>query len=104
MPHVVTENCIDCKFTDCVEVCPVDSFYEADEDPKMVFIHPEVCIDCGACAPECPVEAIFPDEEVPENLQQYIKINADGAMAGNAINVTAKQDPLPTAEKKKKSL
>ena len=60
MTYVVTENCIACKYTDCVEVCPVDCFYEGE---NMLVIHPDECIDCGVCEPECPVDAIRPDTE-----------------------------------------
>lgn len=72
MAFVVTENCIRCKYTDCVEVCPVDCFHEG---PNMLVINPEECIDCNLCVPECPVEAIYPDEEVPEDQKAFIKIN-----------------------------
>ena len=74
MPFVVTENCIRCKYTDCVEVCPVDCFYEG---ANFLVIHPDECIDCGACEPECPVTAIFPEEDVPANLRSYIAKNRD---------------------------
>ncbi len=60
MTHVVTDNCIKCKYMDCVEVCPVDCFYVGE---NMLVIHPDECIDCGVCVPECPAEAIFPDDE-----------------------------------------
>ena len=60
MTYVVTDNCIKCKYMDCVEVCPVDCFYEGD---NMLVIHPDECIDCGVCEPECPAEAILPDGE-----------------------------------------
>ena len=60
MPYVVTEACIKCKYTDCVEVCPVDCFYEGE---NMLVIHPDECIDCGVCEPECPIEAIVPDSD-----------------------------------------
>ena len=60
MTYIVNENCIKCKYTDCVEVCPVDCFYEGE---NMLVIHPDECIDCGVCEPECPVEAILPDTE-----------------------------------------
>jgi ferredoxin len=60
MPYIVTEACIKCKYTDCVEVCPVDCFYEGE---NMLVIHPDECIDCGVCEPECPVEAIVPDSD-----------------------------------------
>ena len=74
MTHVVTESCIKCKYTDCVEVCPVDCFYEG---PNFLVIHPEECIDCGACEPECPVNSIFPAESVPAQWSGYIQIDAD---------------------------
>ena len=60
MPYIVTESCIKCKYTDCVEVCPVDCFYEGE---NMLVIHPDECIDCGVCEPECPIEAIVPDSD-----------------------------------------
>ena len=72
MTYVVDEKCIKCKLMDCVEVCPVDCFYEGE---NMLVIHPEECIDCGACEPECPVEAIFEESEVPDEWNKYIKIN-----------------------------
>jgi ferredoxin len=74
MPYVITEACINTKDRSCVDVCPVDCIYEG---PEMLYIHPDECIDCGACEPECPVTAIFPEEDVPANLAQYIKINRD---------------------------
>ena len=74
MTHVVAEPCFDCKYTDCVVVCPVECFYEGDQ---MLYIHPDECIDCGACEPECPVTAIFPEEDVPGNLKQYIEVNKE---------------------------
>ena len=72
MAYIVGEKCIKCKYTDCVDVCPVECFYEHE---MMLGIDPEECIDCGACVPECPVEAIFPEDEVPEQWQEYIDIN-----------------------------
>ncbi len=74
MAYVVVEPCIDVKDKSCILVCPVDCIYEGE---KMVYIKPEECIDCGLCVPECPVDAIFPEDEVPENFKPYIKINAD---------------------------
>mgnify|MGYP003331478968 CR=1 FL=1 len=74
MTYVVTEGCIQCKYTDCVDVCPVDCFVEG---PNFLAIDPEECIDCGACEPECPVEAIFEESEVPDEWNKYIKINYD---------------------------
>jgi ferredoxin len=74
MTFVVTESCIKCKLTDCVEVCPVDCFHEG---PNMLVIDPEECIDCTLCEPECPVEAIFSDDELPEDQQQFLELNAE---------------------------
>ena len=74
MTYVVNESCIKCKYMDCVEVCPVDCFYEGE---NMLVIHPDECIDCGACEPECPVTAIFPEEDVPANLKEYVQINRE---------------------------
>ena len=89
MPHVVCEPCIDCKYTDCVEVCPVGCFREGE---KMVYIDPEECIDCESCVAECPVEAIFLDENVPEQWQKYIEMNAE--MAAKCEPITEKKTPL----------
>ena len=72
MTYIVNENCIKCKYTDCVEVCPVDCFYEGE---NMLVIHPDECIDCGVCEPECPVEAIFEEDAVPEEWTKYIPMN-----------------------------
>jgi len=74
MTYVITEPCIGVKDRACVDVCPVDCIYE---DEKMLYIHPDECIDCGACEPECPVNAIFPEEDVPENQKEYTAINKD---------------------------
>ena len=73
MTFVVTESCIKCKYTDCVEVCPVDCFYEG---PNFLVIHPDECIDCGLCEPECPVEAIFDEDELPAGQEEFVEINA----------------------------
>lgn len=73
MTFVVTEQCIKCKYTDCVEVCPVDCFYEG---PNFLVIDPDACIDCALCEPECPVQAICPEDEVPEAQQEFIELNA----------------------------
>jgi len=99
MPYVVTDNCNGCRFTDCVEVCPVDCFHG---DEKMLYIDPSECIDCGACEPECPVQAIFEEAEVPADQQNWIQINAD--KAPDLPVVTEKADPLPGADEKKASL
>ena len=74
MAYVVMSACIGAKHEDCVDVCPVECFYDAGE---LLVIHPEECIDCGACVPECPVDAIAPEEEVPEEESKYIDINKD---------------------------
>ncbi len=78
MAHVVTEPCLNCKYTDCVVVCPCECFYG---DAAQLYIDPDDCIDCGACIPECPVEAIFLDLEVPSKWSGYIQINADRVKA-----------------------
>ena len=82
MAHVVAEPCFDCKYTDCVVVCPVDCFYEG---AQMLYIHPEECIDCEACVPECPVEAIFAEDDVPPEQRDWIPLNADLAKVWKAI-------------------
>jgi ferredoxin len=88
MTYVVNENCIKCKYMDCVEVCPVDCFYEGE---NMLVIHPDECIDCGVCEPECPAEAIKPDTE--PGLEKWLKLNAD--LAKTWPNITVKRDPPP---------
>jgi ferredoxin len=92
MTHVVCEPCRDCKYTDCVTVCPCDCFYQ---DEQMLYIDPEACIDCGACVPECPVEAIFADTDVPRAWQQSVALNAERVSALKAAggNITEKQEP-----------
>ena len=72
MTYVVTENCIQCKFTDCVDVCPVDCFVEG---PNFLAINPDECIDCTLCVAECPAEAIFAEDDVPADQQEYIALN-----------------------------
>ncbi|MBI1802998.1 MAG: ferredoxin family protein [Ignavibacteriae bacterium] len=89
MTYIVCEPCFDCKFTDCVEVCPVDCFYE---DEHMLYIHADECIDCGACIPECPVEAIFAEADVPEQWNEWIPINKDRAPV--SAQITHKKDSL----------
>ena len=74
MTFVVTEACIKCKLTDCVEVCPVDCFHEG---PNFLVIDPDECIDCTLCEPECPVEAIYSEDELPEGQQKFIELNAE---------------------------
>lgn len=87
---VVTEPCHDCKYTDCVVVCPTDCFYQ---DEHMLYIDPDNCIICQACIPECPVEAIFEDGDVPAKWHQYIELNAERvkALLENG-NITEKQE------------
>lgn len=93
MTYVVTQNCIRCKYTDCVEVCPVDCFYEGE---NFLVIHPDECIDCGLCEPECPAEAIFLDDDVPEGQQIFIEINAQ--QAEKWPNITERIEPMADAE------
>jgi ferredoxin len=104
MAHVVTNKCLGCKFTDCVEVCPVACFYELD---NQLIIHPDECIDCTACVAECPVQAIYAEADVPEEFQANTEFNATEAKrvkeAGQDA-IVQKKDPLPTAEKRKAEL
>jgi len=74
MTFVVTENCIKCKYTDCVEVCPVDCFHEG---PNFLVINPDECIDCALCEPECPAEAIFSEDDVPDNQKEFTDLNEE---------------------------
>ena len=74
MTFVVTENCIKCKYTDCVEVCPVDCFYEG---PNFLVINPDECIDCALCVPECPVDAIFCEDELPAGQENFLQLNEE---------------------------
>ena len=89
MPHVVAKPCDGCRYTDCVVVCPVECFYEGE---KMLYINPDECIDCEACVPECPVEAIFHEDDLPDEWKEYVEINADQSQ--NAENITEKKKPL----------
>jgi len=93
MAYVVAEPCIKCKYTDCVEVCPVDCFYEG---ANFLVIHPDECIDCGACEPACPTKAIFPEESLPTKWTEYVQINKD--LSTKWPNITEKKDPLPDAD------
>jgi len=97
MPYVVTEPCINCKYTDCVEVCPVDCFYEG---PNFLAIQPDECIDCNACVPVCPVEAIYPGDEVPEEWAHYEQWNEYLANQWRDLgyNITENDGPLDEAE------
>ena len=93
MTYVVTENCIKCKYTDCVEVCPVDCFYEG---PNFLVIDPDECIDCALCEPECPVEAIFSEDDLPEGQEKFLALNADLAKEWPVIS--EKKDAPPDAD------
>jgi ferredoxin len=93
MTYVVTENCIRCKYTDCVDVCPVDCFYEG---PNFLVIHPDECIDCGLCEPECPAEAILSEDDLKDEDQPFVELNAE--LAEVWPNISARKAPLPDAE------
>ena len=93
MTHVVLESCIRCKYTDCVDVCPVDCFREG---PNMLVIDPDECIDCAVCIPECPVNAILPEEDVPSEQLALIKLNAD--LSRGWPSITKRKAPLPDAD------
>lgn len=92
MTYVVTESCINCKHTDCVEVCPTDAFHEG---PNFLVINPDLCVDCDACAPACPVEAIYADASVPDSQRKFVALNAELSQHWPSIN--KKRDPLPDA-------
>jgi ferredoxin len=92
MTYVVTDNCIKCKYMDCIEVCPVDCFYEGE---NMLVIHPDECIDCGVCVPDCPAEAIVPDTD-PAAEPKWLELNRRYASVWP--NITRKKDPLPEAD------
>jgi len=94
MTFVVGENCINCKHTDCVEVCPVDCFYEG---PNFLVIHPDECIDCALCEPECPVDAIYAEDELPDDQKQFLELNAE--LAQKWPNITQMKAPMDDAEK-----
>ena len=94
MTYIVNDKCIMCKYTDCVEVCPVDCFYEGE---NMLVIHPDECIDCGVCEPECPPEAILPDTEPGADV--WVTLNQE--MAEIWPNITQKIDALPEADAKR---
>lgn len=94
MTFVVTEKCIRCKFTDCVEVCPVDCFHEG---PNFLVINPEECIDCNLCVDHCPVDAIYAEEDVPEDQQEFIALNAKLSQKWPVLDY--KKDALPDSSK-----
>ena len=95
MTHVVTESCINCKYTDCVDVCPVDCFKEG---PNFLTIDPDECIDCAVCIPECPVNAIFAEEDLPKDQLHMTEINADLARSPVFKTLTKSKGPLPEAD------
>ncbi|RRQ20348.1 DUF3470 domain-containing protein [Guyparkeria sp. SCN-R1] len=93
MTYVVTENCIKCKYTDCVSVCPVDAFCEG---PEMLVIDPEICIDCDVCVAECPAGAIFDEHDVPEDQTDFIELNS--RLAEQWPTISEMKDPPADAE------
>lgn len=99
MTFVITENCKGCRFTDCVTVCPVNCFYG---DDKMLYINPDECIDCGACEPECPVEAIFDESNLNDDNLKWLEINKNNSKTGT--NISQKTIPLTGADVRKKQL
>ena len=94
MAFIVSESCIQCKHTDCVEVCPVDCFYEG---PNFLVINPNECIDCGLCEPECPEKAIYAEDELPPDQIHFVEINDD--LSAVWPNITQKKEALPEAAK-----
>ncbi len=94
MPHIITGRCIDNRYTDCCAVCPVDCFYEI-EDPRMLVIDPDTCIDCDLCQEACPVNAIWPDDDLPEEYLEWTDKNAELWEAGT--NITEQKEPLERA-------
>jgi ferredoxin len=93
MTHVVTENCIKCKYTDCVDVCPVDCFREG---PNFLVIDPDECIDCAVCIPECPANAIYAEEDVPQDQLNFIALNAE--LSPEFASISRAKKPLPDAD------
>jgi ferredoxin len=93
MTFVVTEQCIKCKYTDCVEVCPVDCFYEG---PNFLAINPDECIDCALCVPECPVNAIYSEDDLPGHYQSYLQLNKE--LAEKWPNITRMKAAPPDAD------
>ena len=93
MTFVIIDNCIKCKYTDCVEVCPVDCFYEG---PNMLAINPDECIDCGLCEPECPVDAILAEDDLQPEQEKFLELNA--RLAEKWPNITEKKDGPPDAK------
>ena len=94
MTFVVTDNCIRCKYTDCVDVCPVDCFHEG---PNFLVIDPDECIDCQLCVAECPVNAIYAEDDLPENMRGFTQLNAELSLQWPVIN-QVKSAPADAAE------
>ncbi len=94
MTFVVTDNCIRCKYTDCVEVCPVDCFHEG---PNFLIIDPEECIDCTLCEAACPAQAIFSDDDLPDDMKHFLEINAE--LVSQWPLITERKEPLDDAGK-----
>ena len=94
MTFVVTDNCIKCKYTDCVEVCPVDCFYEG---PNFLVIHPDECIDCALCEPECPAQAIVSEDDLSKEMIPFLDLNQE--LSEVWPNITEKKSPPEDAEK-----
>lgn len=95
MTFVVTDACIQCKYTDCVQVCPVDCFLEG---PNFLVIDPQGCIDCGVCVPECPVEAIYADDDLPADQQVFLQLNAEIVASGKWPVISTQKPPLSAHE------
>ena len=94
MTYVVTDNCIMCKYTDCVYVCPVDCFYEGD---NFLVIHPNECIECDACVDACPAGAIFNEDDLPDDKRHFVELNEE--LAEQWPQITEQKAPMPEAEK-----
>lgn len=99
MTFVVTDHCRHCRYTDCVVVCPVDCFHG---DAEMLYIDPDICIDCGACVPVCPVEAIYDEGSLPADLEHWLGVNAERSRQLPVVN--RKSAPLGTAEERARAL
>ena len=93
MTYVVVEMCVDCKYTDCAAVCPVEAFHEL---PDRLYINADTCIDCDACVPECPVEAIFAEDDVPDSQKEFIALNRERAQVWKPI--IERKSPPPDAD------
>ena len=99
MPHIVTDNCQRCRFTECVDHCPVQCFHADDE---QLYISPDVCVDCGACIPVCPVQAIYDVVDMPDDKKPWVAVNKE--RASTLPIISTKQDPLPTAKARQAEL